>query len=97
MPSSSRPKPRTVEAMLRLFCVPTKSEAKNEAAMISGPMRVIPGKATSCVRKVEPSSAPRVTARLCWKLIKPAPTSTASSTVVADEDWLRIVTPSPVR
>jgi hypothetical protein len=58
---------------------------------------VILGNANSCPRKVEPNSAPRVMARLCWKVIRPEPTSMASSVVVAEEDWLRMVTPNPVR
>ncbi|GAG56725.1 unnamed protein product [marine sediment metagenome] len=59
------PKPRIVLAIFFLLFVLVRSEEKKPAAIIIVDNLVIDGKATSWPRKVEPISAPRVTARLC--------------------------------
>ena len=97
IPRKRSPNPRTVLAADLCCFLDARRKAKKPRATKRAARRVILGKAKSWPRKVEPSSAPRVTARLCRKVMSPAPTRTASRTLVAEEDWFTMVTPRPVR
>jgi hypothetical protein len=52
-------------------------------------------KARICTVKVVPMSAPRITPRDWRKVRRPADTKPISISVVADEDWMRVVTSAP--
>src|SRR5262245_43337912 len=94
MPRKTRPKPSTTWPRLlarprrakKVRAKPTPTRSRASSCSL---------KAMSCTVNVVPMSAPRITPRDWRKVRSPAETKPISIRVVADEDWMSVVTRAP--